>query len=87
MSKVKELFGVYCNDSADLKQVVSQQRCPYSGKKCYKTRKSDPGTAIGTCTVQYQANNIIICPNRLLENNQIFLNNEKIESFKSELKN
>ena len=73
MSKVKELFGVYCNDSADLKQVVSQQRCPYSGKKCYKTRKSDPGTAIGTCTVQYQANNIIICPNRLLENNQIFL--------------
>ena len=73
MSKVKELFGVYCNDSSDLKQVVSQQQCPYSGKKCYKTRKSDPGTAIGTCTVQYQANNIIICPNRLLENNQIFI--------------
>ena len=73
MSKVKELFGVYCNENADLTRVVSQQQCPFSGKKCYKTRKSDPGTAIGTCTVQYQANNIIICPNRLLENNQIFI--------------
>lgn len=73
MSKVKELFGVYCNDDADLNQVVMQQQCPYSGKKCYKTRKSDPETAIGTCTVQYQSNNIIICPNRLLDNNQIFI--------------
>ena len=73
MSKVKELFGVFCNDSADLKLVMSQQQCPYSGKKCYKTRKSDPGTSIGTCTVQYQARNIVICPNRLLENNQIFI--------------
>lgn len=73
MSKVKELFGVYCNDDAKLQHAVLQQHCPYSGKKCYKTRKSDPGTAIGTCTVQYQSNNIIICPNRLLENNQIFI--------------
>jgi hypothetical protein len=73
MGKVKELFGIYCNDSADLAKVVSQQICPYSGKKCYKTRKSDPGTAIGTCTVQYQDNSIIICPNRLLENNQVFI--------------
>ena len=73
MSKVKELFGVYCNSSADLRKAVSQQLCPYSGKKCYKTRKSDPETAIGTCTVQYRSNNMIICPNRLLENNQIFI--------------
>lgn len=73
MSKVKELFCVFCNDRADLKQVMSQQLCPYSGKKCYKTRKSDPEAAIGTCTVQYQDKNIIICPNRLLENNQIFM--------------
>ena len=73
MSKVKELFGIYCNDNADLTNVVLQQLCPYSGKKCYKTRKSDPGTAIGTCTVQYQKNSIIICPNRLLDNKQIFV--------------
>lgn len=73
MSKVKELFGVYCNDSADFTKVVSEQLCPYSGTKCYKTRKSDPGTSIGTCTVQYQENSIMICPNRLLENKQIFV--------------
>lgn len=73
MSKVKELFGVYCDESADLKAALSQQICPYVGKKCYKTRKSDSGTAIGTCTVRYQRNNIVICPNRLLENNQIFI--------------
>lgn len=73
MSKVKELFGVYCYENADLTTAVLQQLCPYSGKKCYKTRKSDPGTIIGTCTVQYRKNNIIICPNRLLENKQIFV--------------
>ena len=73
MSKVKELFGIYCNDAADLQSAVAEQLCPYSGKKCFKTRKSDPETAIGTCTVHYQDKNIIICPNRLLENKQIFL--------------
>lgn len=73
MSKVKELFGIYCNDAADLQSAVAEQLCPYSGKKCFKTRKSDPETAIGTCTVNYQDKNIIICPNRLLENKQIFL--------------
>ncbi len=73
MNKIKELFGIYCDNSANLKKALSQQLCPYSGKRCYKTRKSKPNTAIGTCTVQYQKNNIIICPNRLLESNQIFI--------------
>ena len=73
MNKVKELFGVYCDENADLTKAVARQICPYSKKKCYKIRKSDPKTAIGTCTVKYQKNNIIICPNRLLENNQIFI--------------
>ncbi len=73
MSKVKELFGIYCDKSADFNKVLSQQICPYSGKQCYKTRKSEPNVAIGTCTVQYHTNNIIICPNRLLESNQIFI--------------
>lgn len=73
MSKIKELFGIYCNDTADFKRIVSQQLCPYSRKKCYKIRKSQPELSIGTCTIQYQEKNIIICPNRLLENNQIFI--------------
>lgn len=73
MSKVKELFGIYGNDGIDWKKILSQQLCPYSGKKCYKTRKSNPETAIGTCVVRYRTQDIAICPNRLLENNQIFL--------------
>ena len=72
MNKVAELFGIFCNKKSDVKEAVASQMCPYSGKKCYKTRKSDPQTAIGTCTVRYQANNVIICPARLLENNPIF---------------
>jgi len=73
MRKVKEMFGVYCNGQADLTNALSQQMCPYSHKKCYKTRKDDSQNAIGTCTVEYQQKDIIICPNRLLENNQIFI--------------
>lgn len=73
MSKVKEMFGIYCNGQIDLTNALSLQVCPYSHKKCYKTRKSDSQTAIGTCTVEYRQNDIIICPKRLLENNQIFI--------------
>lgn len=73
MNRVTELFGVYCQENADLTRAVERQICPYSKKKCYKVRKSAPETAIGTCTVSYQSNPVIICPNRLLEGNQIFI--------------
>ena len=46
---------------------------PYNNKKCFKTRKSDSETSIGTCTVNYQNKDIIICPNRLTEKSQIFV--------------
>lgn len=73
MSKVKELFGYSTKDSSvNWAQVVSKQMCPYSRKKCYKIRKSEPDISIGTCTVEYGGKNVMICPNRLLENNQIF---------------
>lgn len=73
MNKVREMFGIFCDDTAQLSTAIQEQLCPYSKKKCYKTRKSNPDTAIGTCTVNYQHKDIIICPHRLLENNQIFL--------------
>ena len=44
MSKIKELFGLYCNDTADFTYALVTQMCPYSHKKCYKTRKSDSNT-------------------------------------------
>lgn len=36
-------------------------------------RKSDPSVKIGTCSVKYQNQDVIICPFRLLEHNQIFI--------------
>lgn len=75
MSKIAELFGV----STDRKeenwvQIIREQICPFLGKKCYKVRKSDPETSIGTCTVLYgkPTKSIIICPTRLTEGRQIF---------------
>lgn len=55
--------------------VLVKQQCRFTGKNCVKIRKSEPSVAIGTCSVSYGKNNdnIIICPHRLIENNQIFL--------------
>jgi len=76
MSNVVELFG---HSSGEPEQqwetIVRQQQCPFLGKRCYKVRKSDPETSIGTCTVLYgrAAEPIIICPTRLIDRRQIFL--------------
>lgn len=76
MSNVVELFG-YSSGEPDQnwETIVEQQQCPFLGKRCYKVRKSDPDTSIGTCTVLYgrAAEPIIICPTRLIERRQIFI--------------
>lgn len=74
MSKISEFFGLYCNNSSlEFKQAMELQMCPYTQRSCIKMRKSDPKVKIGTCSVKYQNQNIIICPFRLLEHNQIFV--------------
>jgi hypothetical protein len=76
MYKVVELFGNNTNNkTAKWKDLVEKQWCPYSNKKCYKIRKSQPELSIGTCTVLYGSYNqsIIICPNRLLQNRKVFI--------------
>lgn len=76
MSKIVEFFGhsVGQND-IQWASVVKKQICPYTGKKCIKTRKSNPKIAIGTCTIKHgqQEEKVIICPFRLIERNQIFM--------------
>lgn len=74
MSKVFELFGRSTQSEIDWAKTVREQACPYLGKACIKTRKSDPSVAIGTCTVAYGGVNapIVICPFRLLERKQVF---------------
>jgi hypothetical protein len=76
MSKVVELFGSAGDaPKVNWKKVISEQQCPFLGKRCYKTRKSEPGVAIGTCTVLYgrEPEPVIICPARLIERGQIFI--------------
>lgn len=74
MSKISELFGLYCqNSDLDFKNALESQCCPFTGKICTKMRKSNPDIKIGTCSVKYQNQDVIICPFRLLEHNQIFI--------------
>ena len=74
MSKISEFFGLYCgNPSADFRNAMGSQVCPYTQRICTKMRKSEPGVKIGTCSVRYQNQDVIICPFRLLEHNQIFI--------------
>ena len=72
-SKVVEFFGENANSIKDINEQLTSQVCPYTCKRCIKTRKSDPSIAIGTCTVLYQNSPIIICPFRLLDKRQVFL--------------
>jgi hypothetical protein len=76
MSNVVELFGHSSGEPGqNWENIVTSQQCPFLGKRCYKVRKSDPDTSIGTCTVLYgrAAEPIIICPTRLIDRRQIFL--------------
>jgi len=76
MYKVVELFGISTTKhDADWKTIIKEQKCIFTNKNCYKIRKSDPDTAIGTCTVLYGKENrpTIICPNRLLQNRKVFM--------------
>lgn len=75
MSKVIEIFGKSAfKADENWASIINNQQCVYLNKKCYKVRKSDPNTAIGSCTVLYGKKNepVIICPTRLLERRQIF---------------
>lgn len=76
MSKVREFFTYPTHDKdIDWDNILSCQHCRYTHKKCFKTRKSNPEISIGTCTVTYGKDNrdVIICPHRLLERRQIFI--------------
>ena len=76
MSRVNEMFGLYMDGDSfpDLSSVLRDQTCPYSGKPCYKTRKSDPGTAIGTCSLIFdnEKQPILICPEPLTKDGKVF---------------
>jgi hypothetical protein len=77
MSKIVELFGhrTSLDEGKNWQTLITEQQCPYLGRKCLKTRKSQSEIAIGSCSVTYgrEAMDIIICPYRLLERRQVFI--------------
>ncbi len=76
MSRIKEIFTYSVKEeSVDWQNIITNQKCRYTGKKCFKSRKSNPNISIGTCTVSYGKENkeVIICPARLMERKQIFV--------------
>lgn len=75
MTKILELYGVPTRLEAQWETIVEQEICPYLHRRCIKVRKSRPDITIGTCSVLYgkEQREIIICPQRLLERRQIFL--------------
>ncbi len=76
MSRIVELFGCSSAERAiDWPLIIQEQQCPFLRKKCYKVRKSDPSTAIGSCTVLHgkELEPVIICPSRLIDQRQIFV--------------
>lgn len=77
MTKVSEFFGASskCITQDIIEEKLLAQLCPFTGNRCFKVRKSEPEISIGTCTVSYgkEQRDIIICPNRLLQNKQVFI--------------
>ncbi len=77
MNKIKEFFGESTQkiSTARLKEKLQTQNCPFTQKRCFKIRKSEPDISIGTCLVNYgaESKNIIICPNRMLQKRQVFI--------------
>lgn len=75
-SNVTELYTVPTfRDRMDWHAIASHEHCGYLDGRCAKTRKSAPDVTIGTCSVRYgvrEPKDVIICPYRLLERNQIF---------------
>lgn len=76
MGMIAELYGQSAEAiDVDWVALCKEQNCPFLRRRCIKVRKSSPELTIGTCTVIYgkESRPIVICPHRLLENNQIFI--------------
>ena len=76
MNGILELYGISSRKpGVDWASVIESQNCPYLGRRCQKVRKSEPEITIGTCSVIYGSEKkpVIICPHRLLERRQVFL--------------
>jgi len=73
--RIAELYGRSTGDyGVDWRETIDLALCPYLGRRCLKTRKSEPGITIGTCSVEHTRieSPVMICPSRLLQKRRIF---------------
>lgn len=71
---ILELYGipVHSSQERDWAPISAEARCPFLNDRCRKTRKSNPNETIGTCSISHSQKNLVMCPYRMLEQNQIF---------------
>lgn len=78
MSEPKRVLELYTMSAAQWRaannrlELLREQHCAYLGRRCLKMRKSAPDVTIGTCTVNFGGNALVICPYRFLQRKQIF---------------
>jgi len=78
MTRIAELYGLPTDvhlTGTDWASVITSQHCPYLNRRCLKNRKSEPDLTIGSCSLYFGKlpDIIMICPFRLLERQQIFM--------------
>ena len=78
MTRIAELYGLPTDvhlTGTDWASVITSQHCPYLNRKCLKNRKSEPDLTISSCSLYFGKlpDIIMICPFRLLERQQIFM--------------
>lgn len=72
--RIVEIYGLPATASKDeLIAAIKAEQCPFLGRRCLKIRKSTPEQTIGSCTAGHGAMAVLICPHRLIQNRQIFL--------------
>lgn len=75
--RILELYTMSTREpDVDWETVVTRESCAFLSRKCLKVRKSQPDISIGTCSVAHgmkSAQQVVICPFRFLERNQIFV--------------
>lgn len=71
---ITELYGRNTQSSNQISEAFRYQTCPYlQDHQCKKMKGGRDKESIGSCSINYLDDNLIICPHRMLENQQIFI--------------
>ena len=73
-NRIVELCGISrARSREDFERAIRERICPFARGKCSNAKKSNRDSAPEICSVRYRKNDVIVCPKRFLERNQIFI--------------